>query len=373
MEKTLQDGGLLMEQNFQKAKQNFLQKDMKAAADEIRKAAAYLKSEADAATGKGKEALTASYQELEKLAGDVEKGTVASVKKLDAAFARSYKALATNSHVKSTESWARKEISNTGKHLETAADYLERGYAWTGEKMKAGTKKVVEESRVLSQKLKDDTGWVTSKVSKGLKDMAEPTADAAPAPKKPAARKASAKSTKTAGSTNATGGEPSSARFARAIEEAKAGTRALARETQERATAASQDMLGKADAYRARAAEQGGEWLDDAKALGEQAREKAVELANEGKARTSGALSSLGKIVADNAATIDEKVGGKYGDYARQAARSLEETATRLDAKDLNELGEDAKEFVRKSPGLAIGIAAAAGFMISRLFKKSQD
>ena len=160
-----------LEQNFQKAKQNFLQKDMKAAADEIRKAAAYLKSEADAATGKGKEALTASYQELEKLAGDVEKGTVASVKKLDAAFARSYKALATNSHVKSTESWARKEISNTGKHLETAADYLERGYAWTGEKMKAGTKKVVEESRVLSQKLKDDAGWVSSKVSKGLKDM----------------------------------------------------------------------------------------------------------------------------------------------------------------------------------------------------------
>jgi len=160
-----------IEQNFQKSKQNFLQKDMKAAADEIRKGAAYLKSEADAATGKGKEALMASYRELEKLAGDVEKGAVTSVKKLDAAFARSYKALATNAHVKSTEAWAKKEINNTGKNLETAADSLERGFSWTGEKMKAGTTKVIEESRDLSKKLKEDTGWASDKVSKGLKDM----------------------------------------------------------------------------------------------------------------------------------------------------------------------------------------------------------
>ena len=160
-----------MEQNFQKSKQHFLQKDMKAAADEIRKGAAYLKSEADAATGKGKEALTTSYRELEKLAGDVEKGAVTSVKKLDAAFARSYKALATNAHVKSTEAWAKKEINNTGKNLETAADSLERGFSWTGEKMKVGTKKVIEESRDLSKKLKEDTGWASDKVSKSLKNM----------------------------------------------------------------------------------------------------------------------------------------------------------------------------------------------------------
>ena len=160
-----------MEQNFKKAKQNFLQKDMKAAADEIRKAAAYLKFEADMATGKGKEALAASYRELEKLAGNVERGTVTSVKKLDAAFARSYKALATNAHVKSTEAWAKKEINNTGKNLEAAADSLERGFSWTGEKMKAGTQKVIEESKDLSKKLKEDAGWVSNKVGKDLKDM----------------------------------------------------------------------------------------------------------------------------------------------------------------------------------------------------------
>ncbi|MFD2578619.1 hypothetical protein ACFSTD_08535 [Novosphingobium colocasiae] len=37
--------------------------------------------------------------------------------------------------------------------------------------------------------------------------------------------------------------------------------------------------------------------------------------------------------------------------------------------KSLDELGEDAVDFVRKSPGVAIGAAIAAGFMLGRMFK----
>ena len=80
-------------------------------------------------------------------------------------------------------------------------------------------------------------------------------------------------------------------------------------------------------------------------------------------------MSSLGRIVADNAPTLDEKLGNKYGDYARSASRSLQETAARLDNKSVEELGEDAREFVRKSPGTAVGLAALAGFFIARLFR----
>ena len=104
-----------------------------------------------------------------------------------------------------------------------------------------------------------------------------------------------------------------------------------------------------------------------------QARERAAELAVEGKAKASDAIAGIGQIVAENAPAIDEKLGPKYGDYARSAARTMQETAARLEAKDLNELGDDAKEFVRKSPGLAVGLAAVAGFMIARLFKKSDS
>ena len=163
------------------------------------------------------------------------------------------------------------------------------------------------------------------------------------------------------GSASTSASEPAAKqRFAKAIEEAKAGAQALTREAHERA-----------DAYREKAAGASSEWIDEAKDLGGQAKEKAFILAQEGKAKASEAISGLGQIVEDNAATIDEKVGPKYGDYARSAARSMKDAATKLDSKEISELGEDAKQFVRKSPGVAVAMAAAAGYVLARLFKRS--
>ncbi len=180
--------------------------------------------------------------------------------------------------------------------------------------------------------------------------MAEPTTGK---PRKTATSRMSA--------TDQTGSAPGAKqRFAKAIEEAKAGAEALGKEAQDRA-----------GAYRAKASSQSSEWIDEAKDLGEQAKEKAFILAQEGKAKASEAISGLGKLVEDNAATIDDKVGPKYGDYARTAARSMQDAAEKIDNKDLGELGEDAKDFVRKSPGAAVAIAAAAGFVLARLFRRS--
>lgn len=150
--------------------------------------------------------------------------------------------------------------------------------------------------------------------------------------------------------------------FARALDEAKAGAQALGREAQERA-----------DLYREKISSSGGDLSEQAKEWTGQAKERAAGLASDGKAKASEAIAGLGKVVADNATLIDEKVGAKYGDYARSAAQSLQDAATRLDAKDLDELTEDAKEFVRKSPGVAIGAAAVAGFLLARLFRGSSN
>jgi ElaB/YqjD/DUF883 family membrane-anchored ribosome-binding protein len=151
------------------------------------------------------------------------------------------------------------------------------------------------------------------------------------------------------------------ARFAKAIEEAKAGATALGKQAQDRA-----------GTYGAQLTEQisgkGSELVQNTKALGESAKEMATAYADVGKTHTSDALSSLGRLVADSALTLDEKVGQKAGDVARGAARSLHEAAAALESKDLAQLGEDAKEFVRKSPGVAIGVAAVAGFVLARLF-----
>ena len=148
------------------------------------------------------------------------------------------------------------------------------------------------------------------------------------------------------------------AKFSKAIEEARAGAAALGQEAQ-----------AKAGAYRDQFAAKSGDWVEEAKSMAEQAKGKAGELAQDGKARTSDAIANLGKIVSENAGTIDAKLGTRYGDYARTAARSMQETAAKIESKDLGELGDDAKEFVRKSPGLAVGLAAVAGFFLARLFR----
>ena len=68
--------------------------------------------------------------------------------------------------------------------------------------------------------------------------------------------------------------------------------------------------------------------------------------------------------MADN---DDEKPGEQYGDYAHKASRSLQETSAKLESKSVEELGEDAREMVRKSPGVAVGVAAVFGFFLARL------
>ena len=186
-----------IEQTFQKARKDYLQKDMKAAADEVRKGAAYLKSEAAAAKGKGKEALTASYQELEKLAGEMEKGTVKTVKELEMAFARAYNALATNSHVKSAESWAKKEYKKAGNELEAAAGELEKGYIWAEQKAEAEARKQAALEAALVKKAEAEAKKIAAQEAAAARKLAAEQAKLA-AQELAAAKKAEAEARKAA-------------------------------------------------------------------------------------------------------------------------------------------------------------------------------
>jgi hypothetical protein len=159
-----------IEQTFQKAKQNYLEKNMDSAAQQIQKGASYMKAQAAEASNKGKEALNKSAKELEKLADDVKKGAVTSVKKIEQTFARAYAALAADSHIKSTESWAKKEKEKAGDALDSATTYLERGFAWAGQKIETRTKEAMKKSQELSMKLKKKGSVVVEDVGKGLKE-----------------------------------------------------------------------------------------------------------------------------------------------------------------------------------------------------------
>ncbi len=187
------------------------------------------------------------------------------------------------------------------------------------------------------------------------------TSKAAPA-KQPAAKKPRAAVAAKAAAAAESPRVLAKAKFSKALDEARSGAKALGQEVQDRSGAYREKLVGA-----------GNDWADEAKQLSAQAKDRAAVLAQDGKARASDAISGLGKIVADNAGSIDEKLGTRYGDYARTAARTMQETAAKIEAKELDELGEDAKAFVRKSPGMAIGIAALLGFVLSRLFKRSGD
>jgi ElaB/YqjD/DUF883 family membrane-anchored ribosome-binding protein len=99
------------------------------------------------------------------------------------------------------------------------------------------------------------------------------------------------------------------------------------------------------------------------------ATDGARAAAEKGKDRATEAVGSIGKLIRDSAATIDENVGKQYGDYARSAADMVEGFAGKMDAKDVDAIAEDARQFVRKSPAVAIGAAAAIGFVLARLVR----
>jgi len=146
--------------------------------------------------------------------------------------------------------------------------------------------------------------------------------------------------------------------FSKAVDEALAGAKALGSEAQSRA-----------DEYRGKLYDKKDGLTEEARLRSDEYKDKAYGLADDGKARASNALVGLSQLITENAGTLDDKIGVKYGDYARGAAKSVEDVAARLDAKSIDELGEDAKEFVRTSPAMALGLAAAAGYLLGRVFK----
>jgi len=106
---------------------------------------------------------------------------------------------------------------------------------------------------------------------------------------------------------------------------------------------------------------------------GAQATDRIRTLADTGKERAVGGLDQLSQMIQDAAGQVDEKLGGQYGDYARQAAGAVSGFSEQIKGKDVEELLDDAREFVRKSPGVAIGIAAALGFAVARLVQSGLD
>lgn len=98
-----------------------------------------------------------------------------------------------------------------------------------------------------------------------------------------------------------------------------------------------------------------------------QAGDKARDFALAGKDRATSALDEVVRMVEDAAAEIDAKIGTQYGDYARRAADGIGSFSDSFRDKDVDALFTDARDLVKRSPAVAIGAAAAIGFVVARL------
>ncbi len=151
------------------------------------------------------------------------------------------------------------------------------------------------------------------------------------------------------------------------IEAVSSSVRQGAKDTVASLKAAAGAAKDTASAAASHAKETGEAWKEQAGTAATQALESARAVASSAKDRTGTALHGLSKLIADTAETVDGKLGPQYGDYARQAAESVASAAQSLDDKDIDQLVTDARDFVRKSPAVAIGAAALVGFVLMRL------
>jgi hypothetical protein len=95
--------------------------------------------------------------------------------------------------------------------------------------------------------------------------------------------------------------------------------------------------------------------------------------ADDGKSRATGLLDDFSSVIDDAARSIDERLGAEYGDYAHRAATAVSSFAERVRDKSVEDLLDDTRSVVRKSPGIAIAAAAVAGFALMRIVRTGLD
>lgn len=156
---------------YKMSREKFMEKDMKAAANEILKAAAFLKLESSRANEEGKKSLDDSIKELEKTAEEVEKGNITDVEQLDNVFIRANTSLAKHHYLKALDASAENNFTEAAKELKAAVISLEGGASAIGRKMGKTSLAIMEKSRVLAEKLAKESRLVAEELGKALQEF----------------------------------------------------------------------------------------------------------------------------------------------------------------------------------------------------------
>lgn len=176
------------------------------------------------------------------------------------------------------------------------------------------------------------------------------------APKKPAAKAAAKPAAKPAAKRPAVRkAAPAKAPAAKAVAAKATATKATAAKAAKPATKPVRGLQGEAQNMFGKV------------------KTSARDAAASGKDKATSALSEVSAMVGSVAGALDDKVGPQYGDYARKAADAVSGLADSLKSKDIEDLLDQARTFVRTRPAVAIGAAAALGFVLTRIVRAGDD
>lgn len=104
-----------------------------------------------------------------------------------------------------------------------------------------------------------------------------------------------------------------------------------------------------------------------------QAGDKLRSVADDGKGRATTLLDDLAGIIEDAARSIDDRLGEDYGDYAHRASTAVSGFAGRVRDRSVDDIIDDTRDIVRRSPAVAVAAAAVIGFALMRVVRTGLD
>jgi hypothetical protein len=160
--------------HLQEAREHFTQKDLTAAAADLRKAAALLKLEAGSAlTPEDQELLQTSAQELDRLAAEMQQKAAVTGTELNHAIARAHHGSARHYYRQAMEDWTKKATAQAGHDLRAAVDHVQQGLASAGVTLTAATRAALDEARLLAGKMIAETGFVLDRFGEGYQAVGQ--------------------------------------------------------------------------------------------------------------------------------------------------------------------------------------------------------
>ena len=96
---------------------------------------------------------------------------------------------------------------------------------------------------------------------------------------------------------------------------------------------------------------------------------KVQEVVEDGKSQITSALNEVATAAHEIADKLNENGGGAVSPYIVKVATTVEGWSQGIQRKTATELGNDVRDFARRSPRLAVGLALAAGLIVTRLLK----